>query len=552
LAQASLVSAIVLSITMASLHKQTVRACQQRAALKTQDVKDTMADCLRQLLEFDDDNRRATLESLSRYVAGKTGECSSTEAPSNSNDSADSSGSEASRIEESLCVSGPPGLTLRTVKRISTSQAAAAWQVDSSTSESCHSEETSHMSGPPGLSSFTVKRSGSSQAAAAGKGSVEPPPGLEGWKPSSATLDRSKANRGIAAKCGALHGASMSTASGRMLSHHARIAKQKHAPVEAHAETPTAVQNVEDKADNSLALHKAFSDLAMDSPQEFASLAQNRFSSAAEQGEVNVQRTKQAMETLRLLRHCFEQQGAERMQKTLGCAHLQEQAGFESHCPGTAHSGQRSHLLGQRQTFQAPGVPQILPARCLGLPPSMWVSAAASYRGIPLISPQDGYPIQEHHTNETSSFKAAHKTAGPKKQKVTARSATGVKEETLRTHLQELEHIDCNRVILVRKINKLGFAASATLEQHYSRFGNVERVLVAHSKVRVQDPRHPPRKRPAGLGFLVMSTVEEAQAILDLGEDQYVMSSKVHVRQFENRHVAQEEELGEGDIVGQL
>jgi len=47
----------------------------------------------------------------------------------------------------------------------------------------------------------------------------------------------------------------------------------------------------------------------------------------------------------------------------------------------------------------------------------MWVSAAASYRGIPLISPQDGYPIQEHHTNETSSFKAAHKTAGPKKNK---------------------------------------------------------------------------------------------------------------------------------------
>jgi len=410
------------------------------------------------------------------------------------------------------------------------------------------------MSGPPGLPSFTVKRIGSSQAAAAGKGSVEPPPGLKDWKPSSAALDRSTANCGIAAKCGAFHGASMSTACGRMLSHHAPLAKQKHAPVEAHAETPTAVRNVEDKADSLLALHKAFSDWALDSPQEFASLVQNRFSSAAEQGGVNVQQTKRVIDNLRLLRHGFEQQRAERMQKTLGCTHLQEQAGFESRFPGTAHSGQWSDSLGQRQTFRAPGVPQIPLAHCLGLPSSMWVSAPASHVGIPLVPgcTNDGYPIQQHHAIETSTFKAAHKTARQNKPKVATHSATGVKEETLRTHLQELEHIDCNRVILVRKINKLGFAASATLEQHYSRFGNVERVLVAHSKVRVQDPRHPPRKRPAGLGFLVMSTVEEAQAILDLGEDQYVMSSKVHVRQFENRHVAQEEELGEGDIVGQL
>jgi len=66
--------------------------------------------------------------------------------------------------------------------------------------------------------------------------------------------------------------------------------------------------------------------------------------------------------------------------------------------------------------------------------------------------------------------------------------------------------------------------------------------------VRAQERGQPPRNRPAGLGFIVMSTVEEAQAILDFGEDQYVMSSKVHVRQFENRHVAREE-LGEGDMV---
>jgi len=121
-----------------------------------------------------------------------------------------------------------------------------------------------------------------------------------------------------------------------------------------------------------------------------------------------------------------------------------------------------------------------------------------------------------------------------------------LKEESLRAHLRELQDIDCNRIILLRKINRLGFEAPGILQQHYSQFGKIDRVLVAHSLVKAQDLRQLPRMRPSGLGFIVMSTTEEAQAILDLGEHQFVMNAQIRVRQFERRLVAQEEtEQGE-------
>jgi len=519
-------------------------SCQQGAGLENGCAKDTMADCLRQLLEFDDGNRRATLESLSRYVAEKTvaektertGESSSTESPSNSNDSADSSGSESSHTENDFRVSGPPGLAPPTAKRSITSQAAAA---GSSGAESPHNEDTVKASipQPPGLFS-TNRRISTSHAAAPGQKLVDPPPGLENLKPSSAALDLSKANSGSAGKRGS------------------RPGHQKHVPLDTKAETPTAAPKVEEKTDSLFALRKAFSDLTMDLPQEYASLAQNIFSSAAEHGEVNVQQTKQGMETLRWLRHYLEQQQAESVQKILGLMHLQEQVGLASRFPGAAQSKQWQQLPGQSQPFQAPGVPWMSPLSCPGSPSSTWGGAPASYFGMPQVPrcTQPGYPIQQQHTHETSAFKAASTNVGNRKPKMARVPATGRKEETLRTHLQELQNVDCNRIILARKINRLGFEAPEILQQHYSRFGKVERVLVAHSLVKAQDRRQPPRMRPSGLGFIVMSTAEEAQAILDLGEEQYVMNAEIRVRQFERRHVAQdeEEEQREGDMLVHL
>merc|ERR1740123_689905 len=95
---------------------------------------------------------------------------------------------------------------------------------------------------------------------------------------------------------------------------------------------------------------------------------------------------------------------------------------------------------------------------------------------------------------------------------------TDMRHDTLRMQLRSLIHIDSDRVLIVRKINRLGFASQAVLLQHFSWYGVVERVLVAHS--RVKSGCAPPgslRMRPSGLGFVVMSNVEEAQAILAQG-----------------------------------
>lgn len=122
--------------------------------------------------------------------------------------------------------------------------------------------------------------------------------------------------------------------------------------------------------------------------------------------------------------------------------------------------------------------------------------------------------------------------------------------ETLRMHLRSLIKIDSARILIVRKINRLGFASPELLEQHYSWFGHVERVLVAHSRVKssayqgMGANKLNSRLRPSGLGFLVMSKIEEAEAILAAGSEHIVCGALIRVQQFERRMT----ELGdEGD-----
>lgn len=108
--------------------------------------------------------------------------------------------------------------------------------------------------------------------------------------------------------------------------------------------------------------------------------------------------------------------------------------------------------------------------------------------------------------------------------------------ETLRMHLQSLLDTDPGRVLLVRKINRLGFSSPDVLQAHYSWYGAVERVLVAHSRVKsctIEQKAY--RLRPAGLGFVVMSRLEGAQAVLDAGKEQMINGVLVRVQKFERR-----------------
>jgi len=113
---------------------------------------------------------------------------------------------------------------------------------------------------------------------------------------------------------------------------------------------------------------------------------------------------------------------------------------------------------------------------------------------------------------------------------------------TLRTHLRELQKVELGRIVLIRKISKLGFDSARMLEAHYSRYGKVEKVLVAHSHVKPQHCGQGMRLRPSGLGFVVMSSTREVEGILAGGEHQMVHGVRVCVRRFERRGVKEVED----------
>jgi len=118
-------------------------------------------------------------------------------------------------------------------------------------------------------------------------------------------------------------------------------------------------------------------------------------------------------------------------------------------------------------------------------------------------------------------------------------AAGGRQVQTLSTSLQLLSTEDPDCLFIVRRINKLGFKAARKLKQHYSAFGAVVRVLVAHSTVR-GDPRVAgparARRRPSSLGFVQMTSPEAVAKVLEQGAEQEVDGSFIRVQRFERQH----------------
>eukprot|EP00438_Fugacium_kawagutii_P030449 Skav210846 [mRNA] locus=scaffold2829:25669:27201:- [translate_table: standard] len=136
---------------------------------------------------------------------------------------------------------------------------------------------------------------------------------------------------------------------------------------------------------------------------------------------------------------------------------------------------------------------------------------------------------------------APRKGGGPKKRNPDGPVSAGPHDshsgDTLRMHLRSLLQVDSSRVLIVRKINRLGFASPTVLREHFSWYGTVENVLVAHSRVKSGGGQAGivSRLRPSGLGFVVMSKGEEAEKILAEGSEQQVSSTIIRVQRFERR-----------------
>merc|ERR1719453_1525813 len=104
---------------------------------------------------------------------------------------------------------------------------------------------------------------------------------------------------------------------------------------------------------------------------------------------------------------------------------------------------------------------------------------------------------------------------------------------SLREDLQLLRERHPERVIIVRKIKKLGFSSPQLLEKHFLQYGEVSEVLVAHSHVKATPKRPNGRVRPAALGFVVMDSKEGVQRAREAGSEQVVGCTTIQLGPFE-------------------
>jgi len=109
-----------------------------------------------------------------------------------------------------------------------------------------------------------------------------------------------------------------------------------------------------------------------------------------------------------------------------------------------------------------------------------------------------------------------------------------IPRDTLRAYLQDLRHEDPERVFVARKINKLGFQSRTLLHRHYSKYGKVAQVLVAHSKVKpFRDSGMQSRTRPGNLALIVMKSKEAVNKVFADGDEQVVEGVNISVHLFD-------------------
>jgi hypothetical protein len=105
---------------------------------------------------------------------------------------------------------------------------------------------------------------------------------------------------------------------------------------------------------------------------------------------------------------------------------------------------------------------------------------------------------------------------------------------SLRQDLELLRQRQAENVIIVRKIKRLGFESPQLLDEHFSQYGEVNELLVAHSHVKPTAKRPNGRVRPAALGFVVMANEEAAQNAFKAGADQMICGHFIELAPFES------------------
>ena len=89
---------------------------------------------------------------------------------------------------------------------------------------------------------------------------------------------------------------------------------------------------------------------------------------------------------------------------------------------------------------------------------------------------------------------------------------------SLNTVLALLKHVDRASVLMVRRVNRLGFDGARSMDRYFSKFGRVIRIFMLPLKSRKKNVSLPPKT-----GFLVMQSPEICARILAHGEEHVVL-----------------------------
>lgn len=171
---------------------------------------------------------------------------------------------------------------------------------------------------------------------------------------------------------------------------------------------------------------------------------------------------------------------------------------------------------------------------CCPQPPLMGMPASAEWMPPVAMSP---VTVAQPHSYTPLGVVRPDPQQSTAEARIEEFGETDDSKETLRTNLRDLSEIDPARVVMVRKINRLGLESPGLLEAYFSKFGHVERVMVSHSRAKSIFGRPAARLRPAGLGFLVMGCSEHAEAILEAGAEHEIQGASVCASRFESRSI---------------
>lgn len=111
---------------------------------------------------------------------------------------------------------------------------------------------------------------------------------------------------------------------------------------------------------------------------------------------------------------------------------------------------------------------------------------------------------------------------------------------SVKSQLQELQHMDPATVIIVRGINKLVGPLPAILTSHFSKYGVVRNINIPLvNKKRRGGPPCYDKKRAPGRGFIVMNSPEDAFLVLAQGSEQEVCGVNISVGLFTAKAVGE-------------